>query len=184
MAISVNWLTRVINVPQADLTFISGSLYELDVDAFRLTLKDLEDNEEGILFQDTHQHNTEVTVGGVTLARVFEIINDYTVTFEDGQYTVRCVSANHNISDVKNVNQVSLIIGNTAGLIADQIDTTLRKILQNKQITDPVTGKLKIYDDDDSTVLLEADIFEDADGGTPYGSGSQQIERRNRLDTP
>jgi hypothetical protein len=56
-------------------------------------------------------------VGGVTLARVVEVINGYTVTFEDGQYAVRLEGANHNIGDVKNVNQVSLVIGNTAGLI-------------------------------------------------------------------
>ena len=70
-------------------------------------------------FPDTHRHNTAVTLSGVTYARTFEIINGYTVTFQDvgTPYTVRCVGANHNLADVKNVNQVSLIIGNAAGLI-------------------------------------------------------------------
>jgi len=117
VAISITWATKVIYVPQADLTFISGVLYELDVNVFRLALKDLEDDEEGMAFVDTHRHNTEVTLGGVTFARTVEIINGYTVEFEDGQYTVRCVGANHNIADVKVANQVSLIIGNSAGLI-------------------------------------------------------------------
>jgi hypothetical protein len=119
MAISINWATKVITVPQADLTLVSGSLYELDVDAFRLELKDIEDSEEGMGFPDTHRHNTAVTLAGVTYARTFEIINGYTVTFQDlgSPYTVRCVGANHNIGDVKNVNQVSLIVGNAAGLI-------------------------------------------------------------------
>lgn len=117
MALSINWATKVITVPQADLTLISGSLYELDVDAFRLELKDIEDSEEGMAFPDTHRHNTEVTLSGVTYARTFEIINGYTVTFENGTYTVRCVGANHNLADVKNVNSVSLIIGNSAGLV-------------------------------------------------------------------
>lgn len=117
MALSIDWATKVITVPQADLTLISGSLYELDVDAFRLELKDIEDSEEGMAFPDTHRHNTEVTLSGVTYARTFEIINGYTVTFENGSYTVRCVGANHNLADVKNVNSVSLIIGNSAGLV-------------------------------------------------------------------
>jgi hypothetical protein len=117
MAISINWGTKVINVPQADLTLISGSLYELDVDTFRLSLKDLEDDEAGMPFLRTHNHNTEVTVGGVTLARVVELINDYTVTFGDGQYAVRLVGANSNIPDVANVNQVSIRSQNSAGLI-------------------------------------------------------------------
>lgn len=119
MAISINWATQVITIPQADLTLISGALYELDVDVLRLALKDIEDGDEGIAFPDTHRHNTQVTLSGVTYARTFEIVNGYTITFEDvgTPYTVRCVGANHNIADVKNVNQVSLIIGNSAGLI-------------------------------------------------------------------
>jgi hypothetical protein len=119
MAISINWATRVITVPQSYLTLVSGSLYELDVNVFRLSLKDLEDSEEGIVFPDTNRHNTTVTLGGITYARSFEIINGYTVTFEDvgPPYRVKCVGANHNISDVQNLNDVSLIIGNAAGLI-------------------------------------------------------------------
>jgi hypothetical protein len=119
MTLSINWSTKVITVPQADLTSLGGGLYELDVDAFRLALKDIEDGEEGMAFPDTHRHNTAVTLSGVTYARTFEIINGYTVTFQDvgTPYTVVCVGANHNVADVKNVNQVSLIIGNSAGLI-------------------------------------------------------------------
>ncbi|MDX1486576.1 MAG: hypothetical protein R3268_00140 [Acidiferrobacterales bacterium] len=117
MAITVDWATRVINIPQADLTSIGGSLYELDVDTLRTTLKDLEDDEEGMNFPDTHQHQGESVLSGVTYARTVEIINGYTVTFEDGQYRVRTVGANHNISDVMNLNQVSLITNNSAGLV-------------------------------------------------------------------
>lgn len=117
MAIAVNWSTKVISVPQADLTFVSGSLYELDVNAFRLTLKNLEADEAGMPFLRTHNHNAPVTVGGATLARVVEIINGYTITFGDGQYAVRLVGANNNIPDVVNVNQVSVRSNNSAGLV-------------------------------------------------------------------
>jgi len=117
MAITINWATKVISVPQADLTLISGVLYELDIDVFRLTLRNLEDNADGMSFDQTHLHNTTVTVGGVTLARVIEIINGYTITFEDGQYAVLLTGANSNISDVVNVNQVSIRSQNSAGLV-------------------------------------------------------------------
>lgn len=116
--ITIDWATKVIDVPQADLTDLGGGVYELDVDQFRLELKDLEDSDEGMLWDATHRHNTEVTLSGTTYARSVEIINGYTVEFEDGNYTVKCVGANHNIGDVKVVNSVSLIIGNSAGLIA------------------------------------------------------------------
>lgn len=115
--ISINHSTKRISVPQADLTFVSGSLYELDVDAFRLILKGLEDDADGMTLLDTHRHNTAVTVGGTTLARVVEIINGFTITFGDGQYAVRLVGANSNIPDVTNINQVSIRSQNSAGLI-------------------------------------------------------------------
>jgi hypothetical protein len=90
MAISIDYLTKVITVPQSFLTHTTGSLYELDVEAFRLALKDLEDEPEGIAFPDTHRRNAPVTVAGVTYAQTFEIINGYTVTFQDtgSPYTV------------------------------------------------------------------------------------------------
>lgn len=119
MAISINWSTRVITVPVADLSIVSAGLYELDIEDFRLALKDIEDSEEGMNFPDTHRRNAPVTLAGVTYAQTFEIINGYTVTFEylGAPYTVRCVGGNHNIGDVKNVNPVSLLVGNSAGLI-------------------------------------------------------------------
>jgi hypothetical protein len=117
MAISVNWASKIITVPQADLTFISGVLYELDVNTFRLALKALEDDADGMVFDDTHRHTPPTTLSGVTYARFIEIINGYTVVIQDGQYVVRCVGANHNLADVKVANQVSLIIGNAAGLV-------------------------------------------------------------------
>lgn len=117
--ISIDPSTYVITVPQADLTHISGALYELDVDWFRLQLKDWEDSEIGMSMPDTHRHNTSVALSGVTYARIVEVLAPYTVTFEylGTPYTVRCVGANHNLADVKNVNPVSLIVGNSAGLI-------------------------------------------------------------------
>lgn len=118
MSISVNWATKVIFVPQNYLSLVSGSVYELDTNQFRLDLKALEASSEGMPFDDTHAHNTQVTVGGVTLARVVEIINGYTITFEDGQYAVNLVGSNSNIAENVNVNQVSIRPQNSAGLIS------------------------------------------------------------------
>lgn len=122
MAISINPLTYVIYVPRADLTLLQASpeVRELNVNQFRLWLKDLEDDPDyGIYLYKTHNHNTEVELAGLTYARIIEILPPYTVEFEDGQYTVNCVGANHNISDVKVANQVSLIVNNAAGLITN-----------------------------------------------------------------
>lgn len=120
MAISVNWANKEIFVPRADMVLIQTSpteIRQLDVDVFRLALKDLEDGVEGIIYDSTHSHVAPITVGGVSLARVVEFINDYTITFEDGQYAVNLVGANTNLADVVNVNQVSVRSSNSAGLV-------------------------------------------------------------------
>jgi hypothetical protein len=117
MAISIDWGTKIISIPQNYLTDLGGGVYELDTNALRLDLIDLEDSEDGMAFPKTHNHNTEVELAGVTYARVIEVINGYTITFEDGQYAVNLVGSNNNIADVTNVNQVSVRSANSAGLI-------------------------------------------------------------------
>lgn len=125
MAITIDWATRVILIPISFLTLITPAtsstqaLYELDVDALRLALKDIEDD-EGMPYPDTHSHNSAYTVSGVTYAQSFQVINGYTVEFDDNivdHYTVRCVGANHNLGETIVLNTVSLIIGNSAGLV-------------------------------------------------------------------
>lgn len=120
MAITIDWGTKVINVPKSDLGLVQSTpteIRELDLNWFRLQLKDLEDSVDGIPMLDTHVHNPPVNVGGVELARVVEIINGYTVTFEDGQYAVNLFGANGNLADRTNVNQVSVRSANSAGLV-------------------------------------------------------------------
>ena len=119
--ISINWLTRRITVFRSFMTLVSGVLYTLDINELRLTLKDIEDNPDGMGQPDTHRHNTEVTLGGVTYARTFEIINGYTLEFEDAglPYTVSVTGGNNNLADVyvPGSSGVSLISNNSAGLV-------------------------------------------------------------------
>lgn len=117
---TIDWLTKVITVYRDTdpfFTLVGGSVYTMDTDAFRLALKDVEDSEEGMVHDDTHRHNTEVLLGGVTFARTFEIINGYTVEFLPADHwTARLTETNNNIADVKTVNEVSIIQQNSAGL--------------------------------------------------------------------
>lgn len=118
--VTISWAERIIFIPKTETTLIQSVPTEvrtLDINVLRLALKDLEDDEEGSPFPDTHRHNTEVSVGGVLLARVVEIINGYTITFEDGVYGVTLYGANSNIADVLNRNSVSVTVANSAGLI-------------------------------------------------------------------
>ena len=145
MAVTINWATKVITIAKVEETGMTQiqfspdpEIWELDVDWFRLQLKDIEDDVEGMPFTNTHIHNTEVTLGGVTFARVFEIIAPYTVTFEDGQYAVNLVGANNNISDKTNVNQVSVRASNSAGLVTVNSGSSLTAA-QNTQLMKTLT---------------------------------------------
>ena len=142
MAISVNWGTKVITVPKADTQLVSigpPEVRQLDINIFRLELKALEDNEQGITYDDTHSHNPPVTIGGVTLARVVEIINGYTVTFENGSYAVNLVGANSNIADVTNLNNVQIRSANSAGLtFSEQIND--QSFLNARVYINPTNG--------------------------------------------
>ena len=58
MAITIDWGTKVINVPKSFSTLIQSSPTEirsLDLNNFRMALKDLEDDVEGMSFLDTHE---------------------------------------------------------------------------------------------------------------------------------
>jgi hypothetical protein len=121
MSISVNWLTKVITIPKADLTLIQSTpseIYELNLNEFRYWLHDEQDSVEGIINPEIFTHNTEVELGGITFARVIRIINGYTITFENGMYAVNLIGANSNVADVTNVNNVSVRPYNSAGLIS------------------------------------------------------------------
>ena len=178
MAITIDWPTGVITIPQADLTLISGTLYELDTDAFRLVLKDLEDDEDGMAWPATHRHNTTVTISGTTFVRSIEIINGYSITFSpDSQYSVRMDGAsNNNFHDVEaailNQNQVQIIAQNSAGntITATGISgLTAAESAQLQRIDDGVFGQkilqvslnpaslpgfLVLYDDAATPVVL------------------------------
>jgi len=134
MATTIDWGTGVITVNQADLTLISGTLYEMDTDQFRKDLKALEASEEGMPETDTHIHNTQVTVAGTVFARTIEIISPYSVQFlPNNAWTVRLAGSNNNIFDVESgilvQNQVQVISQNSAGLIVATSSVTAQDLL-------------------------------------------------------
>lgn len=182
MAITVDWATKIISVPQADLTHVSGTLYELDTEWFKDELTKLEASVYGMPNLRILDHNTSYTVAGVTYARKVEIINGYMVQFENGAYSVRLVGSNNNIFDVENgvlyQNNVQVISNNAAGLIVkvEQGGTLLtpqqsadfdkmRKYHTNKMEIDANTNRLIVYDDNGVDIVAEYDLQDS--GGNP-----------------
>jgi hypothetical protein len=183
MAISINPLTYVIYIPQSDLTPVSGTLYSLDTNAFRLELKDWEDSEEGIVQPKTHNHNTEVTIVGTTYARAINILPPYSIEFEDGQYTVLLTGSNNNIFDVANgvlvQNQVQVIPNNSAGLIT----VTSGSGVTPQDKTDIING---VWNNLTEGSLKAEDILRillSFAAGEATGGGTTAIKFRDQADT-
>ena len=103
----------------------SPEIRELDVDAFRLTLRNMEDDPDGRPWPRTHDHNTTITIAGVTYARSVEIIDPYFVTFEDGQYVVNLIGANNNVFTQRTFNSVSVNPSNSAGSQVVTVESTI-----------------------------------------------------------
>ena len=119
--VTVDWPTGVITVPREGMTLVQSTpteIREMNLNEFRLALKDLEDDFIGMPYLKTHDHNTEVNLGGITYARIIEILDPYTITFENGFYAVNLFGANSNVGDKTNVNNVSVRSNNSAGLIS------------------------------------------------------------------
>lgn len=139
--------TKTISVPQSELTLVSGTLYELDTDQFRLDMNALMDDEAYIWMDDYAIRNAPVTVAGTTFAQTLEITNGWSVTFTpDSQYSVRLAGSNNNLFDVENnilnQNQVQVIAQNSAGLIdADTIAEQVKLLWQDRgfDADNPVT---------------------------------------------
>ena len=140
---SVGWNTdQVIQINKADMTLIQSTpveIYRLDTDQFFLDLKDEERSVDGMPWTDTQRNSSPVSLGGVTYARVLEIIDPYTITFEDDQYIVQLVGSNNNIIEKTNPNQVSIQGNNSAGLI--QVDELQYAAYQGGVWVDVVGGE-------------------------------------------
>ena len=125
MALIIDPATKVVSIPQSDLTLVTGTLYSLDTNQFRLDLKALISSETYIWMDDPHLHNTEVTVAGTTYARTISTIDNWSYTFiPDAQYSVRLEGSNNDFFDIEagnlNQNQVQVIPTNSAGLIVNE----------------------------------------------------------------
>ena len=127
MAVTIDESTKRITVTQDYLTPVTGTLYELDTEVFRTDMNALMDDERYMWMDDYARRNAPVTVAGVTLAQSIEIINGYSIEFDDspGAYSVRLVGSNNNLFDIQNgilvQNLVQVIPTNSAGLV--QVNT-------------------------------------------------------------
>jgi hypothetical protein len=167
MAISIDWATKAITVPKADLTQpgASTTFFTYDTDGqFWAEVKAAEASEDGIVFGDLVSRNAAYTIGGVTYAPKVEVIPPATVEFENADYSVLLQGSNNNLWDKETgilvKNNVLPIPGNSAGLqivetavsgltAQESADlAAVRKAFLNAQhVLEGSTANFKIWDD-------------------------------------
>lgn len=166
--LSVDWITKIITVPQSDLTLISGTAYNLDVSQLLFLLRELNSSEEGIAqtVNGTLYSNTSPSDG---TPRVVKLVEGYTIQFENLLYSVDIINGNTNIRDVEIKNQVSVGTNNVSGFntiavgsgLSPAQDTRLTEVHQDrgldavspKTITENTSGSS--YDEDAASITKE-----------------------------
>jgi len=135
--ITINWASKVITLARTYSIYIDPDTVELDVNDLWEDLHNIQDG-EGITFDDIFLNNEPISFSGITLSRVFQIINDYKIEFEDGLYAVNVVGANNNLLDVRIFNSVSVNVTNSAGQVVS--DTAQALDYQNEVVVSAQDG--------------------------------------------
>lgn len=193
MAYSVDWVAKIITIPQGDLTFVSGNNYSLSMVDAHEELRRLEwAFADGLWAPQILNFFETVTLSGIPKSPSIEVINGYTLDFTGSNYNVILSDYDNNFVDVYIPSNGISILGNNSvgrqavgsGLTAaqDARMERIEKFLRNRQYTNPLTGNIEQYDDADAAIEYEAPIYAD-DGVTSY-DGTQPIVRRGRYETP
>ena len=180
-------------MPQSYLTFVSGTLYNLDTMELWRDMKLEEEAEEGIVFNDLQAHNANYTVAGVTYAD--GLFMQCEITFENtgSNYSVKLINSNNDIFDEDGgilvaTPGLTIIPGNAAGLVltdvnvpalstdeAEQLEDMWTRLFGGRLYMDP-TGK-EVITSSTGGAYSEAAIYSD-DGATAY-DGTSGVAKRD-----
>ena len=118
MSYSVDWIAKVITIPTADLTLVSGTRYSLDMADFLAEIRRLEWSfTDGLWAPSVVDHtDTRFDFAGADYAPFDDLLNDYTVQFSGVATRVDLLGSNNNLIDVLIATGVSVVPSNSAGL--------------------------------------------------------------------
>ena len=119
MSYSVNWTTKVITVPLADLTLISGSNYSLDTGDFWIEMRRLEASAgDGLWAAQAVEYVNTQLLSGITYSAIVKLINSYTWDTDTTDKNISLLGFNNNLLDTFIPgNGVSVLANNSAGKI-------------------------------------------------------------------
>jgi hypothetical protein len=119
MAYSVNWATKVVTIPLADLTLVSGSNYSLDASDVWIELRRLEAAPgDGLWAEQIAEFVNTQTLSGLPYSAILKMINGYTWDTDTTNKTISLLGINNNLLDVFIPgNGISVLANNSAGKI-------------------------------------------------------------------
>lgn len=112
LSIEMDWSNKVINIPKSGLKSLTTNIATreirlLDVEILWRDLAALNANLEGIVFEIMYDNTPPYNAQGINQQyRRLKIISGYTVTFENGDYTVDIANGVSNILEIVNKNKV------------------------------------------------------------------------------
>ena len=117
MSYTVNWTTKVITVPLADLTLISGSNYSLDTGDFWIEMRRLEASPgDGLWAEQVIEYINSQVLSGITYSAIVKLINGYTWDTDTTNKNIFLVGFNSNLLDTFIPGSgISVLANNSAG---------------------------------------------------------------------
>ena len=132
----------------------------------------------GALSIEFRNYTGGLSLTNSTLAHNISVDLDPGILHIDGTNTAGTLKL-RGIGEPVNDTGASFATVDDDGFLVASDSTKLRKVMMNRFETDPVSGVLTVYEDDDATTFASGNIYEDVAGTQPYQG--QGIERRNRL---
>jgi hypothetical protein len=119
MSYSVNWATKVVTVPLADLTLISGSNYSLNTGDFWIEMRRLEASPgDGLWAEQTVEYVNTQVLSGITYSAIVKLINGYTWDTDTTNKNIFLIGFNSNLLDIFIPgNSISVLANNSGGKI-------------------------------------------------------------------
>lgn len=161
MAYTVNWLTKVITIPQTDLVLVSGFNYTLDVDLAHDEIRRLEwEFADGLWAEQAIEYINTQLLSGLVYSPIVKMVNGYTWLTDATNINISLIGSNTNMLDTFTPgNGVSVLANNSAGKILVGVSglspaqsITLDNIDSNVIIVD---GKVDVIDTNIDQLLTD-----------------------------
>lgn len=170
MAYSVNWTTKVVTVPLADMTLISGSNYSLDAGDFWIEMRRLEASPgDGLWAEQVIEYVNTQLLSGITYSAIVKMINGYTWDTDTTNKNISLLGFNNNLLDTFIPGSgISVLANNAAGKIETGSGLSAAQDLRLSDVHGQVQREIWI----DTAALSNGDGYQQS----PYDNWTDAVD--------